>query len=49
MKKRFTEEQIIGFLKEAEADVSIKELGALPPAACARQLADKALTMPGRL
>ncbi len=26
MKKRFTEEQIIGFLKEAEAGVSVKEL-----------------------
>ena len=26
MKKRFTEEQIIGFLKEAEAGVAIKEL-----------------------
>lgn len=26
MKKRFTEEQIIGFLKEAEAGVGIKEL-----------------------
>jgi putative transposase len=26
MKKRFTEEQIIGFLKQAEAGVSIKEL-----------------------
>ena len=27
MKKRFTEEQIIGFLQEADAGVSIKELG----------------------
>lgn len=26
MKKRFTEEQIIGFLKEAKAGVTIKEL-----------------------
>ncbi len=26
MKKRFTEEQIIGFLKQAEAGVSVKEL-----------------------
>ena len=26
MKKRFTEEQIIGFLKQAEAGVAIKEL-----------------------
>lgn len=26
MRKRFTEEQIIGFLKEAEAGVAIKEL-----------------------
>lgn len=26
MKKRFTEEQIIGFLKEADAGVAIKEL-----------------------
>ena len=26
MKKRFTEEQIIGFLKEAEAGVVVKEL-----------------------
>ncbi len=26
MKKRFSEEQIIGFLKEAEAGVSVKEL-----------------------
>ena len=26
MKKRFTDEQIIGFLKEAEADTSVKEL-----------------------
>lgn len=26
MKKRFTEEQIIGFLKEAEAGVAVKEL-----------------------
>ena len=26
MKKRFTEEQIIGFLREAEAGVSVKEL-----------------------
>ena len=26
MKKRFTEAQIIGFLKEAEAGVSVKEL-----------------------
>ena len=26
MKKRFTEEQIIGFLKEAEAGVPVKEL-----------------------
>jgi putative transposase len=25
-KKRFTEQQIIGFLKEAEADVPVKEL-----------------------
>jgi len=27
MKKRFTEEQIIGFLQEADAGVSVKELG----------------------
>jgi len=26
MKKRFTEEQIIGFLREAEAGVQVKEL-----------------------
>ncbi|HDR9764097.1 TPA: transposase [Burkholderia cepacia ATCC 25416] len=26
MKKRFTEQQIIGFLKEAEAGVPVKEL-----------------------
>ncbi|WP_341460180.1 transposase, partial [Pandoraea pnomenusa] len=26
MKKRFTEEQIIGFLKEAEAGLPVKEL-----------------------
>lgn len=26
MKKRYTEEQIIGFLREAEADVPVKEL-----------------------
>jgi putative transposase len=26
LKKRFTEEQIIGFLKQAEAGVSVKEL-----------------------
>jgi putative transposase len=26
MKKRFTDEQIIGFLKEAEAGTSVKEL-----------------------
>ena len=26
MKKRFTEEQIIGFLKEAEAGVAVREL-----------------------
>ncbi len=26
MKKRFTEEQIIGFLKEADAGVSVKDL-----------------------
>ena len=26
MKKRFTEEQIIGFLKEAQAGVPVKEL-----------------------
>ena len=26
MKKRFTEEQIIGFLREAEADLPVKEL-----------------------
>lgn len=26
MKKRFTEEQIIGFLREAEAGVAVKEL-----------------------
>ena len=26
MKKRFTEEQIIGFLKEAEAEIPVKEL-----------------------
>ena len=26
MKKRFTEEQIIGFLKEADAGVSVQEL-----------------------
>lgn len=26
MKKRFMEEQIIGFLKEAEAGVAVKEL-----------------------
>lgn len=26
MKKRYTEEQIIGFLKEAESGVSVKEL-----------------------
>ncbi len=26
MKKRFTEEQIIGFLREAEAGVSVKDL-----------------------
>uniref|UniRef100_UPI001FF8A535 transposase n=1 Tax=Ralstonia pseudosolanacearum TaxID=1310165 RepID=UPI001FF8A535 len=26
MKKRFSEEQIIGFLKQAEAGVSVKEL-----------------------
>lgn len=26
MKKRFTEEQIIGFLKEADAGVAIKDL-----------------------
>lgn len=26
MKKRFTEEQIIGFLKQAEAGISVKEL-----------------------
>lgn len=26
MKKRFTEEQIIGFLKEADAGVAVKEL-----------------------
>jgi putative transposase len=26
MKKRFTEEQIIGFLKEAEAGMPVKEL-----------------------
>ena len=26
MKKRFSEEQIIGFLKEAEAGISVKEL-----------------------
>jgi len=26
MKKRFTEEQIIGFLKEAEASMPVKEL-----------------------
>lgn len=26
MKKRFTEEQIIGFLKQAEAGVAVKEL-----------------------
>ncbi|GLQ88191.1 transposase [Dyella flagellata] len=26
MKKRFTEEQIIGFLREADADMPIKEL-----------------------
>ena len=27
MKKRFTEEQIVGFLQEAHAGVSVKELG----------------------
>jgi putative transposase len=27
MKKRFTEEQIIGFLQEADAGMSVKELG----------------------
>ncbi|WP_343124105.1 transposase, partial [Xanthomonas oryzae] len=27
MKKRFSEEQIIGFLREAEAGVAIKDLG----------------------
>ena len=27
MKKRFTEEQIIGFLQEADAGLSVKELG----------------------
>ncbi len=26
MKKRFSEEQIIGFLREAEADVAVKDL-----------------------
>lgn len=26
MKKRFTEQQIVGFLKEAEAGMSVKEL-----------------------
>ena len=26
MKKRFTEEQIIGFLKEADAGISVQEL-----------------------
>jgi putative transposase len=26
MKKRFTDEQIIGFLKEAEAGMAVKEL-----------------------
>lgn len=26
MKKRFTEEQIIGFLREAEAGMAVKEL-----------------------
>jgi hypothetical protein len=26
MKKRFTEEQIIGFLKEAEAGLAVKDL-----------------------
>ena len=26
MKKRFTEEQIIGFLREADADMAVKEL-----------------------
>ncbi|WP_346341597.1 transposase, partial [Burkholderia sp. HAN2018] len=26
MKKRFTEQQIIGFLKEAEAGMAVKEL-----------------------
>lgn len=26
MKKRFTEEQIIGFLRETEADMPVKEL-----------------------
>ena len=64
MKKRFPEGQIIGFLREAEAGLPVKELcrrhgfseasyylwrskfGGMTPSAYARQLANKAITMP---
>jgi putative transposase len=41
LKKRYTEEQIIGFMREADAGLPVKEL-------CRKQAAASQATTPGR-